>query len=410
VVRWAETRPVDGAKRGNIIVNEALTIRARHYRTQLPVNITMNDGAIAEIAPIGEDQLAPGEAEALPFAGPGLVDLQINGYMGYDFNDAPVEPATVVSATRELWKEGVTTYYPTITTNADANIESGMRAIASACEQDADCARSIAGIHLEGPFISPYDGPRGAHKADFVMAPDWSKFQRWQEASGGRIRMVTLSPEWPEAAEFIASCTASGVKAAIGHTAATTEQIHQAIEAGATMSTHFGNGAHLTLPRHPNYLWDQLASDDLWAGLIADGFHLPLSVLKVAMKAKGERALLVSDAVHLGGLPPGTYHSRKRTYVVKTPEGRIHLADHPGILSGSGQMLPWGIAHLTRNGLATMAQAWEMASIRPSNYMGLSTGAGMEAGALADVVLFEWENGGIRILRTYKHGKELPLE
>ncbi len=391
-------------------MNEALTIRARHYRTHLPVTITMNDGAIAAIAPIHPDDVAHGEADTLPFVGPGLVDLQINGYMGYDFNDSPVDPATVIAATRELWKEGVTTYYPTVTTNTDANIESGMRAIAQACELDADCARGIAGIHLEGPFISPIDGPRGAHKADYVVAPNWSAFQRWQEAAGGRICMVTLSPEWPEAAEFIASCTANGVKAAIGHTAATTEQIAEAIAAGATMSTHFGNGAHLQLPRHPNYLWDQLAADDLWAGLIADGFHLPASVLKVAMKMKGDRAILVSDAVHLGGLPPGTYHSRKRTYVVKTPEGRIHLADNPGLLSGSGQMLPWGIAHLVRNGLASLAEAWEMASIRPSKYMELPTAAGLEAGAPADVVIFEKINAGIRIMHTYKAGKELPIQ
>ena len=391
-------------------MDETVTIRARHYRTHLPVTIAMKEGTIMEIAPIEEGSLHSGEKEPLPFIGPGLVDLQINGYMGYDFNDSPVDPATVTAATRELWKEGVTTYYPTVTTNTDANIESGMMAIAQACERDEDCARSVAGIHLEGPFISPIDGPRGAHKADYVMAPNWSAFQRWQEAAGGRIRMVTMSPEWPEATEFIAACVASGVKAAIGHTAATSEQIAEAIAAGATMSTHLGNGAHLLMPRHPNYLWDQLASDELWAGLIADGFHLPASVLKVAMKMKGDRAILVSDAVHLGGLPPGTYHSRKRTYVVKTPEGRIHLADNPGLLSGSGQMLPWGIAHLTRNGLASLADAWDMASIRPSTYMELPTAAGLAAGAPADVVLFEWKEGSVRILHTYKNGKELPIQ
>jgi N-acetylglucosamine-6-phosphate deacetylase len=388
-----------------------VSIRARHYRTHVPMVITIHEG---EIARIEVDEELPADdrlndQEKLPFVGPGLVDLQINGYQGLDFNEFPIDPQTVISATRALWKEGVTSYYPTVTTNSDQLIEEAMRTIAKACRLDEDCARGIAGIHLEGPFISPEDGARGAHLATFTKSPDWQLFQRWQEAAEGRIRIVTISPEWPDSAAFIAKCTASGVTVSIGHTAATPEQIREATAAGARMSTHFGNGAHLTLPRHPNYLWEQLADDSLWTCMIADGFHIPLSFIKVVMKAKGDQAILVSDAVHLSGLAPGPYYSHGRIQVVKTDEGRIHLADRPNLLAGSGQMLPWGIAHLARNEICPLPQAWDMASVRPSACMGLPSQQGLQIGAPADLVVFDWDGSQIRIVQTYKNGREMPL-
>ncbi|WJH37048.1 hypothetical protein N6H14_16045 [Paenibacillus sp. CC-CFT747] len=175
------------------------------------------------------------------------------------------------------------------------------------------------------------------------------------------------------------------------------------------MSTHFGNGAHLTLPRHPNYLWEQLANDALWTCLIADGFHIPDSFIKVVMKTKGHQTMLVSDAVHLSGLAPGPYHSHGRIHVVKTEEGRIHLRDTPELLAGSGQMLPWGIEHLVNNGLAGLPEAWDMASIRPSLFMDLPTKTGLDVGAPADFVLFDWDRTRIRLLDTYKDGRRMPL-
>jgi N-acetylglucosamine-6-phosphate deacetylase len=291
-----------------------------------------------------------------------------------------------------------------VITNAPEAIEEAVAAIAAVCESDPLVGRTIAGIHVEGPFISPEDGARGAHALQYVREPDWEMFLRWQKASGGRIKILTLSPEWPNSADFIAKCSASGVTVSIGHTAATPEQIQAAVRAGARMSTHLGNGAHLMLPRHPNYIWEQLAQDDLWSCVIADGFHLPDSVLKVVIKAKGERAMVVSDAVYLSGMAPGEYETHIGGKVVLTPEGRLHTAGNPKILAGSAQMLPWNIKHLLQRGLADLPLAWEMASVRPARFMGLEAAAGLAAGAPADVVLFDRQDGGIRILRTYKEG------
>lgn len=375
-----------------------MIIKGTHYATGEAISLTIEDEKITNIEVISEQ-------ESLFYIAPGLVDLQINGYKGYDFNTLPIREGLFEQITKALWTEGVTSYYPTIITNSDEAIEKAVEAIVVACEQDDFIDKCIAGIHIEGPFISPEDGPRGAHGKEFVKAPDWELFQRWQEAAKGRIRILTISPEWPNAVEFIEKCVESGVVVSIGHTAATSEQIKEAVAAGATMSTHLGNGAHLMLPRHPNYIWEQLARDDLWTCLIADGFHLPESFLKVAMKVKGTRSMLVSDAVYLSGLAPGHYETHIGGEVVLTREGKLHTKDNPSILAGSAQMLKEGIAHLYKSGITTLHEAWEMASIRPSTFMGLSTKLGLSKNASADLVVFQWRENRVDVVQTYKAGK-----
>jgi N-acetylglucosamine-6-phosphate deacetylase len=379
--------------------DDSLVIKGKHVLTGEPISLHIADGRIDEVKPIPHESAA-----TLPWIGPGLVDLQINGYNGSDFNTLPLTEATVRKATQELWREGVTSYFPTIITNSDEEIEAAVRVIANACMHDQQLNSGIAGIHLEGPFISPEDGPRGAHSKAFVEAPDWSRFVRWQEAARGKIKLITLSPEWPGSADFISRCVDNGVTVSLGHTAASPEQIREAVAAGARLSTHLGNGAHLMLPRHPNYIWEQLAQEDLWTCVIADGFHLPDSVLKVIMKVKGKQAMLVSDAVSLSGMEPGEYNTLIGGNVVLTPEGKLHLKDNPKILAGSVQMLKWGIEHLVGSGLAELSEAWEMASTRPALFMKLPFDAGISVGAPADLVVFEWENGQVTIRDTYKNG------
>ena len=378
-------------------------VSGRHYRTGEPVAVCIENGTIVSVRPL-TDAPAGADGRELPWIGPGLVDLQINGCAGFDFNTIPMADGTAQRITEALFREGVTAYYPTVITNSDEAIAEGMRTIAAACDTDPACRAAIAGIHLEGPFISPEDGARGAHSKAYVKAPDWELFQRWQESAGGRIRIVTLSPEWPEAPAFIERCVAHGVRVSIGHTAATSEQVKAAVRAGATMSTHLGNGAHRLLPRHPNYIWDQLAEDGLASCLIADGFHLPDAFLKVALRVKGERAILVSDAVSFSGMPPGMYNSHIGGQVVLTPEGKLYMAGEPRLLAGSAQLLPRGIANIARKGLASLAAAWEMASVHPSERMGLPSARGLAPGAPADLVRFRWDGQRVRIVETYKSG------
>lgn len=375
-------------------------IEGLDYRSGEAVRLTIADGRIAKLEPIAKQA-------ALPTIGPGYVDLQINGFFGVDFNTPPIEASAIHEVTRKLWAEGVTTYYPTVITNSADAIEEAVSSIAKACESDPLTAASIAGIHVEGPFISSEDGPRGAHSKSFVQAPNWAMFERWQQAAGGMIKLITLSPEWEEAPAFIEACVRSGVVVSIGHTSATAEQIEKAVQAGASLSTHLGNGAHPMLPRHPNYIWEQMAQEKLAATVIADGFHLPLSVLKVMLKVKGNKLFLVSDAVYLSGLEPGEYETHIGGKVVLTEEGRLHLAENPSLLAGSAQMLRSGVEHLVQAEAAALPHAWAMASIFPAQFMGLAAKEGLAIGAPADLIVFDWQSRQsaiIKIKEVYKQG------
>lgn len=388
-------------------------VEGMHYRTGERIRLFCEDGIISEIKVLTKTQEQCNkrshsfceEKEELPLIGPGLVDLQINGFKGYDFNDPHLTPETVKSVTRLLWQEGVTSYYPTLITESADHIEHALRTIAAACAEDLEVASTIPGIHVEGPYISPKDGARGAHALKWVRKPDFEEFSRWQQAANGKIKLITLSPEWENAEVFIRKCVDAGIIVSIGHTSASSTEISQAVAAGASMITHFGNGIQALLPRHPNVLWAQLAADELSCCLIADGFHLPEEVLTVAIKVKGDQALLVSDAVALCGMPPGNYDTPVGGKVVLTPEGRLHLAEIPELLAGSAQLLTRGIEHLTRSGTCSLERAWDMASTHPSTKMGMSSAHGIEVGAPADLLLATWDGEHFKVLRTYKAGK-----
>lgn len=180
--------------------------------------------------------------------------------------------------------------------------------IAAARESDPLVKHAIPALHVEGPYLAPEDGPRGAHDAGHLRDPSVAEFGRWQEASGGLVKIVTLAPERTGALDYIAELSRRNVIASIGHTAAMPAGIEAAVRAGARLSTHLGNGAHAVIRRHPNYIWTQLAEDRLTATFIADGHHLPADTFTAMLRAKGtDRALLVSDSVELAGCAPGDY-------------------------------------------------------------------------------------------------------
>jgi len=228
-----------------------------------------------------------------------------------------------------------------------------------------------------------------------------------QEAARGLIRIVTLAPEWPAAPRFIEAVVKEGVVASIGHTNATAEQIIAAVAAGATMSTHLGNGAHAMLPRHPNYLWEQLAEDRLAAGFIVDGIHLPASYLKVALRAKGvERSFLVTDATTPANCQPGRYRLGEQE-VDLTEEHRVVLAGQ-NKLAGSALRMDRGVENLMRLAGLTLAQAVTMATVSPARAGRFPARLnGLHPGDRADVIEFRFDAAGprIEILKTYLGGR-----
>jgi N-acetylglucosamine-6-phosphate deacetylase len=295
---------------------------------------------------------------------PGFFDLQVNGFGGVDFNDPLTTPEDVPRAIEQLRARGVTRFLPTLGT--------------SSFERFAKCAKTltetrhpaIVGLHMEGPYISPEDGPRGAHPREHVMAASLADFQRRQEAAAGRIKLVTLAPEVGGAIELIEHLVGMGIRAAIGHTAASPEQIRDAVKAGATLSTHLGNGCATQLPRHPNVIWEQLAADDLVASFIVDGHHLPPATVKAMVRAKTpERTLLVSDAVSVAGCAPGTYEINGET-VVLSETGRVSQPGKPW-LAGCSASLDQCLANAAKFTGLPFEEVLLMASSRPARYLGL---------------------------------------
>ena len=369
------------------------------YRSGKPVRVTIAGGLIERI----DDLQSDGGSGYL--IAPGLTDLQVNGYAGFDLNTEPLMPETVRGIAVRLWSEGVTTFFPTLITNSEGNMVRSVRAIAEACRQWPEAAGAVGGIHLEGPFISREEGARGAHPAEYVRPPDFELFSEWQEAAGGMIRIITLSPEWPGSADFIRKASASGVIVAIGHTAATPEQIREAIEAGATLSTHLGNGSHQMLPRHRNYIWEQLAADELFITFISDGFHLPDSVMKVFMRMKPERAILVSDSTNFTGMASGDYSTHIGGEVTLTGAGKLHIKGNPNMLAGSGKSLLHCVQTLASKGLTSLADALDMAGLIPYRMAGLPGDKLLAPGGVADLVLISKDNEELRIVRTIRGGE-----
>ncbi|WKN30854.1 amidohydrolase family protein [Porifericola rhodea] len=338
------------------------------------------------------------------YIGPGLIDLQINGINGVDFNDRGLSMDAVVEATLYLLSKGVTTYFPTIITNSDKNVFAILKCITEACQANKLVDSCIGGIHLEGPFISKVDGARGAHALEYIKAPDWQWVEKCQSVAKGRVKMITLSPEWANTTEFIQNCVANNIRVAIGHTYANAEQLNSAVSAGASLSTHLGNAVPLMLPRHPNLLWEQLANDNLYASIIADGFHLPDSVLKVIMKVKGGKCLLVSDATYFSGKAPGVYKTHIGDEVLLEEGGRLAINKTPELLAGATKNIFENIQYLISAKLTSLSQAWSMASIYPATFLGLPNRP-MAQGSEADLLTFTMDKQGrIHIQEVIKQG------
>jgi N-acetylglucosamine-6-phosphate deacetylase len=363
-----------------------------------PVEIVVEGRAIHTIrapGPLTKDTLGAANC----WIAPAFFDVQVNGFAGVDFNSSGLSSNSIWQAITKLREKGVVLFCPTVITHSFEHLADCLGALDRVC-RDPSVASCIPAIHLEGPWISREDGPRGAHPLEHARSADWDEFLRLQESAGGRIGMVTLAPEVPGALEMIERLVAAGIVAAIGHTAASPDTIRQAVQAGARMCTHLGNGSHLQLPRNDNYVWEQLAADDLCASFIADGHHLPPSVVKCMIRAKGaERSILTSDAISAAGMPPGRYRLGAVDIVVHASY-RAERADGAGsgILAGSAIDLLRGVENVIRFAGVSLSEAITMASANPARLMGLSGRIGtVEPGRDASLIVFEWKADTARL-------------
>jgi N-acetylglucosamine-6-phosphate deacetylase len=357
----------------------------RHFATAQPVAVRVRGNIIDRVDLPAAGALPP----HAPWIAPGFVDLQINGFARQEFTDPDLSVDVVSQLSRAVDRFGITRYCPTVTTHTYDVLSHALATIHRACETDTAVARRVVGIHLEGPYLSPDDGPRGAHPLQAIRPPDFDEFQRLQAAAGGRVRVLTLAPEYPQAASFIERVVATGVVVAIGHTAADTASLRAAVDAGARLSTHLGNGAHAQLRRHPNYIWDQLAEDRLWTSIIADGHHLPASVVKAFVRAKTpDRCILVSDMSGMAGMPPGRYENTSVGDVELLEDGRVVIAGQRRMLAGASRPIGVGVANVMRYAGVSLAQAVDMASAQPTTLLEAEP-VRLEPGRPADLVQFD---------------------
>jgi N-acetylglucosamine-6-phosphate deacetylase len=332
----------------------------------------------------------------------------VNGFAGVDYNNPAATLDEIAYSIRCMYATGVTRFFPTIITGSPEDMEGALRNLTTARDAIPE-GRAMEAFHVEGPYISPEDGPRGAHPRRWVRPPDWDEFRRLQDAAQGLIRLITVSPEWPEAPRFIEKVVSEGVVVSIGHTKADESQLDDAVRAGATMSTHIGNGAHSLLPRHPNYIWEQLADDRLNASFIVDGIHLGRAFLTAAVRAKGaERAILVTDAVMPAGCSPGRYRLGEVDVELHL-DGSVRLAGGTR-LAGSALLMDRAIGNVIRLAGVSLRDAITMATRNPARAGRIALRQrGLAVGERADLVRFRYDEDAalIEIIETIADGERV---
>jgi N-acetylglucosamine-6-phosphate deacetylase len=339
---------------------------------------------------------------------PGWIDLQFNGYGGYDFNrDSWTTGDTSDEAPRKIFelaaRGGTAMLCPTIVTNTREGMIKSLQFLRRTVESDRQLSDAFPGYHVEGPYISSEEGLRGAHPKECTRNPDWDEFQEFQEAADGRIKILTLAPEREGALPFIEKATAAGVKISIGHSGATPDEIRDAIAAGAHLSTHLGNGSQNMIQRHRNYFFEQLAADEMTSCIITDGHHLPEGLVKIISRVKpSDKLVIVSDAVALGGKPAGIYDDGRHEVL---PSGKVVLAGTP-YLAGAGHLLDTCAANYLRWTGGGMSGLTKAIAYNPAAILDLPQTGQLEVGKDADLTLFrETSEGPLEIAATVLKGE-----
>ena len=383
---------------GDVNAQGTMKIKGLLYKGLKPVEVSIENGIIKDISPLKGAK--PG---SLPVIAPGFIDVQVNGYMGVSFTDEGLTTDDVKKATEGLWKEGVTTYLPTIITAPHDLVMANLEVLRKSLN-NKKLSRSIPGFFLEGPYISPVDGFRGAHPKQYVRLPDWDEFSEFMQASGNHIIKITLAPEMEGAMDFIDKCLQKGIMVAMGHHNASAAQIHEAADKGVRISTHLGNGCANMIHRHNNPLWAQMADDRLTPTIIADGFHLNPDELTVFYKVKGpDNLMLISDITKLAGMPPGEYVWNGKK-VLLTPEGKLRMPDQD-VLAGASFSIRRGVGNIMKFTGCTLEEAVRMSSVNQARLFGWKDRGELTVGKRGDVVLFDLKDNEVIIRQTIIAGE-----
>ncbi len=304
---------------------------------------------------------------------PGFVDLQVNGFLGVDFSSAVLTEENCAQACRELLSRGTAAFFPTVITSPLEVYQRNLPLIAKMMEQHEFQGR-LLGIHLEGPFICGEEGAVGAHNKEWVQKPSIELFDKLQEWAGGKVALLTIAAEIEGAAELARHAVRHRTVVSLGHQKALEEDLTRLVEAGATALTHLGNALPRLVPRHQNPLMAGMAEDGLQATVIGDGHHVPVSVLKCIIRAKGVPSVsVISDASPLAGMPPGHYHLYQKEIVLEE-SGRLY-DPVGGHLVGASVTLLQCMNHVASLGFLKLEELLRLGFYNPLRLMRIAPGS-----------------------------------
>ncbi len=367
---------------------------AKRYDTESVVELTVQNGVIEKAVELEtKGALSPGD---LPWIGPGFFDIQINGCLGIEFSSDSLKEEDVAVLCKHILNQGVYRFCPTITTNSSEVMLYAVKTIVRAIDRYPEFRDLIAGIHLEGPFISRHDGARGAHPKQYCREYDRGLLRELIQAGRGLIRILTLSPEYEGADDFIQEVVSQGILTAIGHTNADPIQVARAVDSGARLSTHLSNGTNHQLAKAGNYCFAQMAEDRLYASIICDAFHIMPMLMRMILRTKGpEKTILISDQASVAGLAPGLY-STGLCHLEIMPDGKVALTGDDHLLAGAWYPVSRGVMNIITVGNLTLEQAMNCAVKNPAMLLNLplySNGNDdfLAVGAPADFIIFRAE-------------------
>jgi N-acetylglucosamine-6-phosphate deacetylase len=305
-------------------------------------------------------------------AKPTFFDLQVNGYGGIDFNQDDLTEQQLLTACQRLAADGVAGFLATIVTDAMDRMLTRLRNLAALRERHDVCRELIRGIHIEGPFLSPTTGYRGAHPLDAIRPASESDMDKLLDAAGGLTKLVTLAPEHDEQLRVTRKLARGGISISAGHCDPTLDQLKEAIDAGVSMFTHLGNGCPMQMHRHDNIVQRALSLHErLWLCFIADGVHVPLPALGNYLRSISlDRAVVVTDAIAPAGLGPGRYTLGRWDLLIG--DDMVARAPDGSHFVGSGITMPQTLANL-ENGLGlARADALRLVTTNPMRAIGLA--------------------------------------
>ena len=364
-------------------------------------SIAVEDGKVVRIAPDDKTDdnlfICPG----------GLVDTQVNGYLGYDYSEKAFESEHALKISEALAKAGTLQHFATIVTSPQERIVRNIDLIVKAVEEYEPVRRSLTGIHVEGNFISHLDGPRGAHDPLYVRKASIEEFDQWYDHSKGLLKYITVGAEAEGVIPLIKHAVEKGVVVSLGHTGATAEQIDAAAEAGATACTHLGNGTFSALDRFNNPLWPQMRNQKLTAGIIADGCHVDPDLLWIFSRCKDpDNIILVTDLSQCAGLPVGR-RMWGNILVDIVEDGSVRLAGTP-YLAGAGSQLLRDVWNYSRFTGTDFVSAFRLATVNPIRKYSLdSSRARIEEGKKAEFVVFEKTDEGCVLKAVFADGRRI---